>query len=161
MKLRLVEPTLDLIEEFQAFILEYKEYGEKLYYEMYKAALKDFDNYILSSSFWLINDENKILGVIRIRKSEIPERELPIAGNIGYDISPLSRKKGYGKIILYLGLEKARDFNLNRVMVNCVADNISSMKIIESNGGIFYNQVNDEFLNEKIKQYFIYLGIFK
>lgn len=157
MEFTLVEPTLDLIKEFQAFILEYKEYGEKLYYEMYKAALKDFDNYVSNSSFWLVNDENKILGVIRIRKSEIPEIELPIAGNIGYDISPLNRKKGYGKIILSLGLEKARNFNLNRVMVNCTTDNIRSMKIIESNGGIFYNEVINEFLSEKIKQYFIYL----
>jgi predicted acetyltransferase len=175
MNLKLIEPTLDLCKEFKSMVLEYKNYGENLYYKMYRPALNDFKSYVINlknqeegigspsgwckqSTFWVIdNENNKILGVIRIRKSKCPEIELPIEGNIGYDISPLNRKKGYGKIILSLGLEKARNFELNRVMVNCAADNIRSMKIIENNGGIFYNEIINEFLSERIKQYFIYL----
>ena len=42
---------------------------------------------------------------------------------------------GYGKILLSLALEKARDIGLKKVLVTRRNDNFGSAKVIESNGG--------------------------
>ncbi len=66
---------------------------------------------------------------------------LMMGGHIGYEIRPSRRKQGYGTEILRLGLEKAKELGLQRVLVTCDEDNIGSKKIIEHNGGKFENAI--------------------
>ena len=50
-----------------------------------------------------------------------------------------------------LGLEKARDLGLRRVLVTCDETNIGSKKIIEYNGGVFENAVEAESPIKKLR----------
>lgn len=53
-------------------------------------------------------------------------------------------EKGYGTLLLKLGLEKAKELGLkDKVLIICDDDNIGSYKIIEKNGGILENKVEN------------------
>lgn len=170
----LVEPNIGYKDKFTAMVCAYKASGEVDYYDMYKEALEDFDKYVLklqnnakgidipenwvtTHTFWLTNAQGLVLGITRIRTCSDNEFVRNYAGNIGYDISPLHRKQGFGKTILKLGLEKARALGLDKVLITCNYDNVGSMKIIESNGGIFESEVFCESKNVLLRRYWIKL----
>nr|WP_207717258.1 GNAT family N-acetyltransferase [Clostridium acetobutylicum] len=153
--------------------IQYKTYGEREYFEMYKKSLEDFEGYLIEienqdkginlkegfvpcATYWMVNSDENILGVIRIRKKLSTEILKKVLGNIGYDIAPLERNKGYGKHILKLGLKKAKELNVNPVLVTCDFKNIPSKKIIEYNGGVFDNEVFDEWKNSMVRRYWFY-----
>lgn len=87
------------------------------------------------SVFWLV-DDNKFIGRVSVRHI-LNERLLQCGGNIGYEIRPLMRKKGYGLQILKLGLIEAKKIGLEKVLLTCSSTNIASKLIIEKNGGVF------------------------
>jgi predicted acetyltransferase len=170
----LVEPNLEYKEQFAAMVQAYKDSGEASYYDMYKEALEDFDKYVLklqnhakgidipedwvtTHTFWLTNNEGMLLGVTRVRPSSDNEFVRSYAGNIGYDISPLHRQKGYGIAILKLALKKAKSLGLDKNLITCNYDNVGSIKIIESNGGIFESEVFCESKNTLLRRYWIVL----
>lgn len=108
-----------------------------------------------ASSFWLI-DDGEYIGSLNLRH-ELNDDLLHFGGHIGYDIRPSKRRKGYGKEILRLGLEKARERGLRQVLVTCDETNIGSKKIIEANGGIFENAVTQE--GSPVKKLRYWIGI--
>lgn len=63
-------------------------------------------------------------------------------GHIGYDIKPSERGKDYGREILILGIPKAKDLGLLKVLLLCSEENIISRKIIERNGGMYESSIN-------------------
>ena len=65
------------------------------------------------------------------------------AGHIGYDIRPSKRKQGYGSKILELALPKAKELDIERVLLTCDETNTGSRRIIEKNGGVLENQVKN------------------
>lgn len=83
--------------------------------------------------FWLI-DGDEYIGTLRLSTHISPKMKYR-EGNIGYQIRPSQRKKGYGYKILRLGLNKARKIGLKKLHINCSKDNIASRAIIEKNGG--------------------------
>ena len=89
--------------------------------------------------FWMM-DGAKWIGKLTLRTT-INEKYLHAGGHIGYEIRPSSRRCGYGTALLRLGLEKARERGLSRVLLTCDETNIGSRKIIESNGGRLENSV--------------------
>ena len=69
---------------------------------------------------------------------------MQFGGNIGYGIHPKYWKQGYGTMALKLGLEKAKEIGLkDKVLITCDDDNIGSCKIIEKNGGILENKIEN------------------
>ena len=57
---------------------------------------------------------------------------------------------GYGKEILKLGLEQYKDLiEDDKILITCDDDNIGSAKIIEANGGVLENKVENEDQGEK------------
>lgn len=78
-------------------------------------------------------------------------------GNIGYDISPCYRKRGYGTQILKLALVEAEKIGMKEVMVTCNIDNIYSKKIIEKNNGKLLETIFIQEENEKVYRYSISL----
>jgi predicted acetyltransferase len=87
------------------------------------------------SILWLVDDKTYI-GRINLRH-RLNDNLRRIGGNLGYDIRPSMRKRGYGDLICKLGLDEARKLGLKRVLLTCDEDNAASRKIIESNGGVF------------------------
>lgn len=93
----------------------------------------------LPTSEYQLFDGDTVIGRIQVRHkpshgTNVPEK---LANHIYYEILPEHRSKGYGKEILRLGLEKAKEIGLSEVFITCMEDNLHSKKIIESNGGIF------------------------
>ncbi len=100
-----------------------------------------------SFDYFLV-DEDKFLGVIHIR-TELNEALLRYAGNIGYGMNPKYWRQGYGTMLLKLGLQKARELGLkDKVLITCDDDNIASAKIIEKNGGVLENKVENTIKDE-------------
>ena len=104
--------------------------------------------YVPSYDFFAV-DEEKFIGVIHIRVS-LTDSLLNYGGHIGYGINPKYWKQGYGKEILRLGLEKAKELvKEENILITCDDDNIGSYKIIESNGGVLENKVENTDGDEK------------
>ena len=97
---------------------------------------------VKESIFWLI-DRHEFIGRVSVRH-ELNENLSKIGGHVGYEIRPSKRRKGYGKRILELALKEAKRLELTKVLVTCDSYNIGSKKIIESNGGVFENELFTE-----------------
>lgn len=106
-----------------------------------------------SSNFWLI-DDNEYIGRLSVRHA-LNDQLLKVGGHIGYEIRPSKRRLGYGNEILQLGLQKARELGLRRVLVTCDEDNTGSKKIIENNGGQFENAIEVDESSVKKLRYWI------
>jgi predicted acetyltransferase len=81
-----------------------------------------------------------------------------MVSHIYYEILPVYRSKGYGKRILALGLEKAKEIGLKEISITCMEDNTGSKKIIEVNGGIFVEDAVITGENKKMLKYRILLS---
>lgn len=163
--MKLVEPDKINESEFCDFIDQLKEVDEELIpctldqkdlsFHDYIKQLNDQakgrglpEGWVPASSFFLLDDKNKIYGAINIRHrlTEILET---LGGHIGYSIRPTERKKGYGSLILNLGLQEAIKLGLKKVLVTCNINNIASAKVIQNNGGKFdsISKVDDKTMN--------------
>ena len=148
---RLIKPTESLENEYLDMILEWKESGEALIpwslnleTNDFKLFVEDLNNYpkgvgladdfVEFSTFWLVDDSNRILGVIEIRH-RLNAALLFRGGHIGYGIRPTERRKGYAGKMLALGLKQCRIIGIPRVLITCWKDNIGSVKTITKNRG--------------------------
>lgn len=116
-----------------------------------------YNGWVPSYTYWLTDIEDVILGVVRIRASLNSEFVRKFAGHIGYDISPLTRRKGYANKILKFALQKEKSINLDKVLITCDEDNIASKKVIENNGGIFESVIFKEEKKKWLLRYWIML----
>jgi predicted acetyltransferase len=105
--------------------------------------------------FWMMEDDLWI-GKLTLRV-RIDERYLRVGGHIGYEIRPSRRRCGYGTVLLRLGLEKARERGLSRVLLTCDETNFASQKVIERNGGKLENLVDVEGQRARKMRYWINL----
>lgn len=114
--------------------------------------------YVPSYDYFIVDDD-KFIGRISIRTSLTPKL-LQYGGHIGYGIHPKYWKMGYGTQALKLGLIKSIEIGLkDKVLITCDDDNIGSYKIIEKNGGVLENKVENEEDGEKFltRRYWIKL----
>src|SRR5918912_3201075 len=148
---KLIEPTLAMKSELLEMALEYRAAGDDRYREAIEnvnafiCRLQDYarglnlpPGHVRTNYYWLV-DGGKMIGRSGIRHHLTPRLENE-GGNIGYDIRPSERLKGYGTLILKLTLNEARQLGLTRVLLTCDADNTASARIIEKNGGKFVGQ---------------------
>ena len=105
--------------------------------------------------FWLMEKDTWI-GLLTLRP-QINEQFLDSGGHIGYVVRPSKRRGGYGTVLLRLGLDKARERGLQRVLLTCNETNIGSRKIIEANGGQLENAVVVAGQDDKKLRYWISL----
>lgn len=108
------------------------------------------EHYVPSFDYFAV-DGDKFIGVIHIRIGLTPNL-LQYGGNIGYAINPKYWRQGYGTELLKQGLLKAKDLvKSEKVLITCDDTNIGSYKVIEKNGGILENIVENTDGNEKFK----------
>ena len=116
------------------------------------------EGYVPSYDYFLV-DGSKFVGIIHIR-IELTQNLMRYGGNIGYAINPKYWRQGYGTEILRLGLEKAKELGMtDKVLITCDDDNLGSSKIIEKNGGILENKIENEDCGERFltRRYWIKL----
>lgn len=95
-----------------------------------------------ATQYWLILDPIGYIGELALRH-RLNESLLGYGGHIGYKIRPSQRSKGFGKLICQFGIEKARQRGIGDILITCDDDNVASGKIIESNGGVLVDRVDN------------------
>jgi len=111
------------------------------------------EGWVPATELWLI-DNDAFIGRVSIRHS-LTEHLLQLGGHIGYYIRPSKRNQGYGKAILKLALPEAKKLGIIKVLVTVDDTNLSSQKIIEANGGVLENIVDNGKDHPKKRRYWI------
>ncbi|MCR3905484.1 MAG: GNAT family N-acetyltransferase [Tenericutes bacterium] len=155
MNLYLKKPTPEDEKNYIEYIKDWKDefiyptassYGRKSYQDLLdrikldELNLIDPDTRVPASTYMLVDEFNEIYGFINIRH-RLNEDLLLYNGNVGYGVKPTKRHQGYGKLMLKLGLEKAKELGLTKVLITCNEENIASRKTIEANHGVLENKV--------------------
>ena len=100
------------------------------------------EGYVPATTLWLV-DGDKFIGRVNIRHWLVPHLE-NFGGHIGYMIRPSEQGKGYGRMQLAMALDWVRaNLDLDRVLITCSDDNIRSARVIEANGGVLENKVEN------------------
>lgn len=122
--MRLVEPCienkeayLEMISEWgkvedlqntSPFPLKYKiENFESFLEQLNQDKINPREGFVPSTTYCLINDIEKIVGLINLRHS-LNERLKTMGGHIGYGVRPDERRKGYATKMLELTLLEAK-----------------------------------------------------
>lgn len=172
--LELIEPTLDLIEDLRAMAGEYLRWGTSYERARYRDALRDLPGYVRelrqqargvdrppgwvpSTTYWLVRDGRRIVATSNLRHRLTPHLHYE-GGHIGYGTRPSERRKGYGRRLCALTLQRARELGIRHVLITCDSDNIASAKIIEANGGVLENQVVSRETGKIKNRYWIDVG---
>lgn len=182
--LELVEPTLELEPDLRALAREYLQEGNEYERRTYAEALADApgfirrllemargqnlpDGFVPHTTYWLVRDARtgspiatdrdwgpRIVAVSNLRH-ELTEHLLYEGGHIGYGTRPSERRRGYGREVCRLTLQRARELGLRRLLITCDADNLASARIIEANGGVLENQVISRVTGKCKKRYWV------
>ena len=96
-----------------------------------------------ATQYWLIAPGIGYVGELGLRH-RLNDSLLRYGGHIGYKIRPSLRRRGYGKLICQLGIEAARQRGIGDILITCDDDNIASIKIIEANGGMLADRVDND-----------------
>ena len=173
--LRLVKPHPDYRDAFFAMVEDYRTAGESRYQALMNFFHRDFAGYIRHlhnmargiglkpgwvpyTVYWSVAPERaRLVGELHLRHWLTPVLEKE-GGHIGYTITPSLRGQGYGTAQLALGLEKARDFDLERVLITCNTENIASARVIQKNGGVFQDEVISDHTGKPVSRYWITLS---
>jgi predicted acetyltransferase len=91
--------------------------------------------------FWLV-DENGFIGELSLRH-HLNEWLLQSGGHIGYGVRPSRRRQGLGRLMLRLAVPEARSRGIDRLLLTAHEPNTGSRRIIEANGGVLENIVDD------------------
>jgi len=73
----------------------------------------------------------------------------------GYSVRPSLRGRGYGTEILRLGIKKAKELDIKKLLLTCKKNNIASQKVIERNNGILEKEISQD--GEVYLVYWIYI----
>ncbi len=109
-------------------------------------------DWVKNTTLFLFVDDS-IVGAGNIRHT-LDEALLARGGHIGYGTGPAHRGKGYATDILRRSLAFLRDIGVNRVLVTCDEDNLSSAQVIIKNGGVEDVSFTKE-NNEKVRRFWI------
>jgi predicted acetyltransferase len=148
---QLVKPSIQYKDSFVTALQEYKAEGLAMYkdfkFDEVIANVEDYlaqmekeskgeelpTGYVPHTTFWLV-DEGEYIGRVDIRH-ELNDFLRTEGGHIGYDVRPSKRGKGYGNEALRLGLEKAKELGIDKVLITCDVGNLPSNNVIKTHGG--------------------------
>jgi predicted acetyltransferase len=164
-------PTSAFRDSYRALVREIHSRNEKLVPFVLSFEHDDFDGmlrrladcargiglprgFVPHSTFWLIENDSDVVGVVNIRHSLTPALRKE-GGNIGYGIRPCARSRGLGKLILARSLDEAKRLGSSEVLLTCAKDNIASAQVILANGGVLESEEYLEQRGELVQRYVI------
>lgn len=169
-KIKLVKVSVEYADKIMEYKSEFPDDRERVTYDPARIPgmdyLEKYDNVFEWIEFcksmsdkltWYMTVrecDNRIIGFIVFRhKLEYDDDTIDFASNFGYSIRPSERRKGYAKEQLRLGLEKAKEFGINRARIVCRDTNIGSNKTILANGGICIDSIYGELSGMRVNRY--------
>ncbi len=169
----LIEPTQTYETSFYQMVNDYKNNGETEFPKYFNPSTDTFIDYlkrmtefkeginlkpghVKTVTYWLVNQEQEILGVIRYRE-ELTAQTFIDGGNIGYDVPPSKRNNGYATIMVQKLLEILKEKGKEKVLVTCEHDNVPSIHVVLKNNGAFEDEKISPSSGQNIKRYWIYL----
>lgn len=94
------------------------------------------DGMVHSDYLWVTDGvRDEVIGFLALRH-ELNDWLLEEGGHIGYSIRPSRRREGHATRALGLGVRRAAELGIERVLVTCDDDNLASARTIELNGGV-------------------------
>lgn len=106
--------------------------------------------------YWLVDGE-RFLGDVVLRKKPSVE-QLVIGGNVSYFVSISERNKGYGKMLLGYGIKRAKELELDKIIITCYEDNKYSKRLIEGVGGVLVNSFFLKSMDKFLLRYLLKLS---
>lgn len=104
---------------------------------------------------WLVGDQG-FIGIASLRP-KLNSALKKCGGNLGYAIRKSRRRQGYGKLIVDLVLPHAKSLGLKKLLVTCHDENIGSIKLIETHGGVLQDKIAVKGLPLPQRRYWIAL----
>lgn len=140
------------MEYAEAGLNEYNDFhGESPTPELIDSLIMRYENqsrgiglregWVPCSTFWLV-DEDEYIGGGNIRHA-LTEPLMKFGGHIGYDIRPSIWGQGYGTLQLKLLLAEAARLGIKSTLLTCSTTNVASIRVIEKNGGVLIDCVNN------------------
>jgi len=108
-----------------------------------------------ATHYWLVASNAGYLGEVSLRH-HLNESLILLGGHLGYQIRPSQRRKGYGSLLCQLAIEQARQRGIGDILITCDDDNTGSWKIIEANGGVLVDRVDNK-RGALTRRYWVYL----
>lgn len=159
MKIELIKPSVQMETMIVDFVSEFKEHKEDTIngccgltrfndYSEWIQYINKVENGLIpdriSSSTFVAVDKlsNAVVGIIDIKHSL--SKEYYYSGHIGYSIRPSLRGKGYGTEILRLSILKAKELNIEKLLLTCKKSNIASQKVIKGNNGLMEKEILED-----------------
>ncbi len=98
------------------------------------------EGWVPSSTWWWV-DGSDYLGRISLRH-RLTVRLLEVGGHVGYDVRPSARRQGHATAMLRAVLPLTHALGIDPALLTCDVDNVASRRVIESNGGVFENELH-------------------
>jgi predicted acetyltransferase len=106
------------------------------------------------ATFLLAVVSGEVVGRISIRH-QLNDFLMNFGGHIGYMVRPSHRRKGYATEMLRQAKAIAKSLGINIALVTCNDDNLGSITVIESQGGVLENIVDEN--GRALRRYWITL----
>ncbi len=127
-----------------ALCLGLDDYLEWLRKTQWLSKGKELGEWVRADLFFLVEEEKPgyIFGAINLRY-ELNDYLRMVGGHIGYGVRPSQRGKGYATRMLALALPICKAEGLQEVLITCETWNAASEVVIQHNGGVLDNVVQD------------------
>jgi predicted acetyltransferase len=99
---------------------------------------------VTQTTLWWVEgpqDRPEFLGRIAVRH-RLTEQLRRLGGHIGYDVRRSRRREGHATAMLLAVLPLAHGMGIDPALITCDATNVASRRVIESNGGIFEDELD-------------------
>lgn len=102
---------------------------------------------VASTYFWITardgGPDDEVIGFLNLRH-DLNAWLLEEGGHIGYSVRPARRRQGHATRALALGVRRAGEVGIERVLVTCDTGNLASARTIETGGGVFEDVRKDK-----------------